>query len=378
MSEITYRDLTGGNVEECRELCNELMRFQAERSHKYTAALAAMNFDNRLKPAFDAAEEKFLCVAYDENRPVGYIFCEAFVVTEAIKNFRFDWVNLPATANGLYPAELPVPVKAAHLNNIYVKPNYRGLNIGKTLLNRGMEWLKNARDAEYIFVHVSNGNTAAALYEKYGFAYSHSAFDGMIDAYSMRNPVALKKSLRRQILSLRKSLSPPEISALSSVIVQKFLALPLYQKSRTLMAYASMPEEVQLLPLFLDALSQKKSLAIPLITAPREMLPVLVPSLDALEPDKFGIPTVKKNLRKLVDADKIDCVIVPGAAFDTRGNRLGLGGGFYDNFLPKIPNATKIALAFDFQIVPTVPAEPHDAPVDIIVTENRIITAERS
>ena len=186
-----------------------------------------------------------------------------------------------------------------------------------------------------------------------------------------------KQNLRRLMQSRRKSLPPAEVSALSASIVQKFLASEFYQNAAAVMAYVSMPFEVQLREIFVDALANKKTLAVPLIVGKGDMTPVIVPDFESLEVGDFGIPTVRADSRIFIGAQKIDCVIVPGAAFDVHGNRLGLGGGFYDKFLPTT-NAAKIALAFDFQLVDAVPAELHDSPVDIIITENRIITAERS
>jgi len=55
-----------------------------------------------------------------------------------MKRFRFDWAkNLPSDAKGLYPDELTIPVKASHLNNIYVKPKYHNLHIGCELMKKG-------------------------------------------------------------------------------------------------------------------------------------------------------------------------------------------------------------------------------------------------
>lgn len=173
-------------------------------------------------------------------------------------------------------------------------------------------------------------------------------------------------------------MTPVQRETLSAEIVRKFLALAVYEKSSTVMAYASTPEEVQLREIFSDAFARGKKLVLPLIVGAGEMVPVVVPSFDALEAGAFGIATVKENLREFVDAEKIDCVIVPGLAFDVSGRRLGLGGGYYDKFLPRAVNAKKIALAYDFQIVEEIPVEPHDSPVDMIVTEKRIINAERS
>ena len=72
----------------------------------------------------------------------------------------------------------------------------------------------------------------------------------------------------------------------------------------------------------------------------------------------------------------VDWVLVPGVAFDPCGRRLGYGGGFYDRLLPLFaPGTARVAGAFDVQIVPRVPAAPHDLAVHTIVTETRTIPA---
>ena len=182
-----------------------------------------------------------------------------------------------------------------------------------------------------------------------------------------------KKLLRKEIRARRKFLTEIERENFSNAIVEKFLAQDIYKNSQVIMAYVSMAEEVQLKNIFVDAFKTKKILAIPLIVGKGEMLAVEVPNFDALEVGDFGILTVRKDLRKIIEPEKINCVIVPGAAFDLNFNRLGLGGGYYDKFLPRAVNAKKIALAYDFQIVDAVPTEPHDFKVDIIITEKRIV-----
>jgi len=70
----------------------------------------------------------------------------------------------------------------------------------------------------------------------------------------------------------------------------------------------------------------------------------------------------------------IDWVLVPGIGFDAEGRRVGYGGGYYDRLLPLLENgAARVAGAFDLQIVERVPAAPHDATVDAIVTERRTL-----
>ena len=182
-----------------------------------------------------------------------------------------------------------------------------------------------------------------------------------------------KKLLRKEMRARRKSLTDFERQNFGGEIVKKFLAQEVYQNSKVLMAYVSMAEEVQLREIFVDAFAKKKILAVPLIIGKGEMCAVQIENFDALEVGDFGILTVRQDLRKIIEPEKINCVIVPGVAFDLNFNRLGLGGGFYDRFLTRAVNAKKIALAYDLQIVNAVSTEPHDFKVDMIITEKRIV-----
>ncbi|GAH31629.1 unnamed protein product, partial [marine sediment metagenome] len=74
--------------------------------------------------------------------------------------------------------------------------------------------------------------------------------------------------------------------------------------------------------------------------------------------------------------EDIDLIIIPGVAFDLSGNRIGRGFGYYDNFLRKIHNSTKIiALAFEMQIVKKIPNDKNDIPVNKIITEKKVINS---
>ena len=182
-----------------------------------------------------------------------------------------------------------------------------------------------------------------------------------------------KKLLRKEMAAKHSEMSKEEREKLSHEVVQKILAHPVYKNAKTVMAYASMPEEIQLNELFDDAFNTGKKLSIPFIVGRGNMRPVLLPSRDVLEVGDFGILTVRQENRKFVDIKEIDCVIVPGATFDIKGNRLGKGGGYYDIFLKLAVNAKKIAPAFDFQVVENVPITPADCGVDVIITPSKII-----
>ena len=187
-----------------------------------------------------------------------------------------------------------------------------------------------------------------------------------------------KKSLRKEMRAKRSSMSKEERDMASHNIVSRLIESSIYQESNTIMAYASMPEEIQLNELFDHAFKHDKILAIPLIIGRGTMRPVFLPTMEDLEVGDFGIMTVRQDKRQFVEFSDIDCIIVPGAAFDRSSNRLGLGGGYYDRFLKNVPSAKRVALAFDYQLLDAVPAEPHDAKVDVIITESETLNFDRN
>ncbi len=94
-----------------------------------------------------------------------------------------------------------------------------------------------------------------------------------------------------------------------------------------------------------------------------------------LEEGVYRIPEPKKGKAKIIKHEDVELIILPGSVFDEKGNRMGYGEGFYDSYLSFIDKKVpKVALAFDLQIVNSVPVlSSWDRPVDIIITEKRII-----
>ena len=92
-------------------------------------------------------------------------------------------------------------------------------------------------------------------------------------------------------------------------------------------------------------------------------------SFEDLRPGALGVLEPSPEQRIALTPESFDLVIVPGVAFDRFGGRLGYGKGYYDRFLDQT-SAFRLALAFDFQLLETVPTEMHDVPMDGILTEN--------
>lgn len=192
------------------------------------------------------------------------------------------------------------------------------------------------------------------------------------------NPDGQKRDFRVQMLAIRRNLSEKERAEYSAEITKKLLSHPAIMQARTIFAYAAMPDEVQTESLLSSLLTMGKRVAIPWITGKRAMEATLVPSMDALEFGAYHILTVREERREILPPEELDSVLVPGVAFSRDGARLGMGGGYYDAFLPKAKRATKIALAFQCQVVEGIPSLPYDCGVDWIVTEQGVFKVNKS
>jgi len=190
-----------------------------------------------------------------------------------------------------------------------------------------------------------------------------------------------KSLLRKKILALRQSQSPQAIERKSDEIKRKLLGISQFSMAGTILFYLALADEVQTEKVIEHSLKLGKRVAVPLIESQNNQ--ILISELKdperELEPGTLGIFQPKKNFYRPLKMEQLELVIVPGVAFDKRGNRLGFGKGFYDRFLRKAPERTKsIALAFELQLVDDVPSELHDVPVDYIITEKRIIDCKNN
>ena len=189
------------------------------------------------------------------------------------------------------------------------------------------------------------------------------------------NLKAKKELLRHEMLAKRDALSAEERLKKSSEIVSRLLKNSDIIKAISIFTYVSFRSEVETHGMINSFLAQGKVVSVPFTDMNKKtIIPSIIKSVkNDLVPGTFGIsePVAEKLCPMLVD--DIDIVIMPGAAFNIKGCRIGYGGGFYDRFLQK-RSISSYALAFDFQIVDEVPFSPeYDVKVDYIVTEKRII-----
>lgn len=146
------------------------------------------------------------------------------------------------------------------------------------------------------------------------------------------------------------------------------------------LAYSNINTEVSTLNLLSDLLIRNFKLYLPLCTQDI-ITPIRIHDISLeLEPGHFNILEPKIELSRetarIIPAENLNIIFVPGLGFDHQGNRLGLGKGFYDRFLPLCNKAIKIGLAFEEQITDQIPTEEFDQKVDIIITDIKIIRSK--
>jgi 5-formyltetrahydrofolate cyclo-ligase len=188
-----------------------------------------------------------------------------------------------------------------------------------------------------------------------------------------------KKQLRKKILALRDGLPTEERREKSASIHRNLFSLPEFAAAQSVAFFVSFKSEVLTESMIRQALALSKVVAVPTtdLTNRRLLFSRIIDYTGDLAPGTWGILEPQPDRVRPVALEEIDLVITPGAAFDQQGQRIGYGGGFYDGLLKSF-HKPSVALAYAVQMVEEVPTvSGHDEPVDIIITEERIIRCKK-
>ena len=169
-----------------------------------------------------------------------------------------------------------------------------------------------------------------------------------------------KRQLRQFVREKKRAMTPEQIELASGKLTELFRATEEYRAAKTIYGYLPYNQEVRTIPLLRQALLDGKQVAVPKVYGD-EMRFILLPDLDRVAKGYSGIPEPIDD--GPVADDPAALVLMPGLAFDKDGRRIGYGGGFYDKFLAAEPTHPTVALCYEFQIVPHIPAEEFDIPV---------------
>lgn len=188
-----------------------------------------------------------------------------------------------------------------------------------------------------------------------------------------------KDDWRMQFRSYRQTLSADAYATLSARICCHTLALPAVGDAAVVHTYWPVPEkgEIDTRPLIRALHEQEREVVLPVVTS-------YDPALPSMEHRRYTGPsemtTNRWGIREPVDTqrvapDRFDVVIIPALGADRRGHRIGYGSGYYDAFLQEI-DVPRVVLTYDACLVPAIPAEPHDVPGTVVVTENGVTTPD--
>jgi 5-formyltetrahydrofolate cyclo-ligase len=185
----------------------------------------------------------------------------------------------------------------------------------------------------------------------------------------------LKSQIRADMKSFLTKLTPGDRHARSIAACQQLAGTREFKNAQMIMIYMSMPGELETSTLAVRGWQEGKSIAVPRVDwNAQRMEPVEIRSLDV------GMRTTGPGVREpvtgtVVPLAMIDIIVVPGQAFDRQGYRVGRGRGFYDRFLAQQDiQAVRCGLCFHEQLLAdSIPAEPHDMPMDLIITDREVI-----
>jgi 5-formyltetrahydrofolate cyclo-ligase len=182
-----------------------------------------------------------------------------------------------------------------------------------------------------------------------------------------------KAALRRQLKDKLATLTEEQRHHKSLAACALVASSPEFAAARVVMLYLSTPTEVDTSPLALKCWQAGKTVVVPKVSwDQRRMLPVEISSL--ADPTTLTGPGIREPVAgKPVPTEFIDMVIVPGLGFSNNGYRIGRGMGFYDRFLAQGDFiGVSCGLAFDEQVVTSLPVLDHDIPLSMLVTDRGI------
>jgi 5-formyltetrahydrofolate cyclo-ligase len=185
--------------------------------------------------------------------------------------------------------------------------------------------------------------------------------------------LSVKKELRQRLRANLAAIPPEEIETRSLRACHRLFEQPEYVRAEVVMVFLSLPNEIDTSPMVLRAWQDHKRVLAPKVSwSQRRMLPVEIRSLTE------DLTVSDMSIREPISGvpfpiSLIDLVLVPGLGFDEYGNRVGRGRGFYDRFLahPEFAN-TACGLAFETQMLASIPAGPLDRRVDMVVTDEKV------
>lgn len=180
-----------------------------------------------------------------------------------------------------------------------------------------------------------------------------------------------KQEQREAVLRARSALTTEQRARYDRALCERLMQFSRLRKARLVFSYLAAPGEADLRLLHEFLHDRGTQVAFPVSARGGHMEAYVPGPEDRLAPGLLGIRAPDPAAARLVRPEEIDLVLVPCVAFDEKCRRLGHGGGYYDRYLPRCPEAIRVIAAFEAQKLPAVTVDANDEPADIVVTEER-------
>ncbi len=198
----------------------------------------------------------------------------------------------------------------------------------------------------------------------------------------MRDALQMAKAeIRMQMVDRRARMHPDERVAASEAIVARIMASAAFQRATSFCSFSPLREEVQVMPLLDQASSRGCKVFLPAFDEVARVYRFREwDQSTPLQAGRWNIMEPQGSCFTVPEGDV--CIIVPGQAFDRTGMRIGYGGGYFDRMLQEtrsVPDnrVSAIGVAYDFQVLDTVPHDAQDEAVDFLATESEWITTKQ-
>jgi 5-formyltetrahydrofolate cyclo-ligase len=186
-----------------------------------------------------------------------------------------------------------------------------------------------------------------------------------------------KQKIRERMRSVRQALSPSEVREGSRLVTRALLDRENLNKADLICTYVGVGKEIQTASLIETLLAAGKKVVVPDWEGWKQgsgLRIVQIKGLDDLNSENRIVPQPRVLEDRLIRTQDVEVFLVPGLAFDILGNRLGMGGGYFDRLLSlSSPFANLIGLAYDFQVIDRLPVGNHDVPIHHVISPGAVV-----
>jgi 5-formyltetrahydrofolate cyclo-ligase len=184
-----------------------------------------------------------------------------------------------------------------------------------------------------------------------------------------------KQKIRERMRFVRQALSPSEVQEGSRKVAASLLDCGSLSTADPICTYVGVGKEIQTVSLIESLIKSGRTVAVPDWEGWKQGSGLRIASVEGLDDlllENRIVPQPRVSEKTLVRIEDVEVFVVPGLAFDVSGNRLGMGGGYFDRLLSlSSPFATLIGLAYDFQVIDRLPVGNHDVPVHQVISSKK-------